>query len=348
MARFFDNETKQPVKVIYISSSRKGYVVLQEGGSLMDTRRKPMQVVLHGPGKVTKGVATNPGTNESTWFFTDLEAGTNVIAMEGEKIVAKIPVEYLHDLGSYKAILARIGTRLLNIDLDSHIEYVYWGSKELNEGIYFRAKSVGQFHQAIDDARQFQLDDRADPIGALAAFATVGKGYREISTPSLHVAIHERVCSIHIDSFAFLIASPYGGTVIQPDALQHILDELILRMPMAWFRRKGLTWAAAVMQSIHSVLPNSSNQYSPQLGLRIEVGRKPDQNWIKGTPDIYLESTYNLSSKDFKHELSVQLLHGKKGQRDPDWVLSAKAIVTCPTANCANHLEMVGLYLTGR
>jgi hypothetical protein len=317
-------------------------------GSLLGTRRKPLQVVLAGPGKVTKGAASNPGMNESHWFFTDLVAGTKIVAMDGPKIVASIPVEYLHDLGSYKAIMARIGRRLLNIDLDSHIEYVYWGSKELNEGFYFRPKSVGLFAAAISDARQFQLDDRADPIGGIAAFATVGKGYREINSPSLHVAIHERVCSIHIDSFAFLIASPWGGTVIQPDALQHILDELILRMPMAWFRRKGLTWAAAVMQSIHSVLPNSSNQFSPELGFRIEIGRKPDQNWMKGTPDIYLEGTYNLSSKEYKRVISVQLWHGKRYQRDPDWVLSAKAIVTCPTANCSTHHEMVGLYLTGR
>lgn len=348
MARFFDNETKQPVKALYISSSRKGYVVLQEGGSLMDARRKPLQVVLQGPGKVTKGVATSQGMNESSWFFTDLAAGTKVVAMDGQNIVASIPVEYLHDLGSYKAILVRIGRRLLNIDLDSHIEYVYWGSQELNEGIFFRPKSVGLFAAAISDARQFQLDDRADPIGGIAAFATVGKGYREISSPSLHVAIHERVCSVHIDSFAFLIASPYGGGVIQPNALQHILDELILRMPMAWFRRKGMTWAAAVLQSIHSVLPNSSNQFSPELGFRIEIGRKPDQNWMKNTPDIYLEGTYNLSSKEYKRELSIQLLHGKTYQRDPDWVLSAKAIVTCPTASCSTHQETVGLFITGR
>jgi hypothetical protein len=251
----------------------------------------------------------------------------------------------LHDLDSYKAILTRIGRRLLNIDLDDHIDYVYWASEQINEGVYFSPKSEGLFKQAIDDCRQFQYDDRADVAGGLAAFATVGKGYREISTPSLHVAIAEKVCSVHIDSFAFLIDSPYGGTLIQPNVLQHIFDELILRWPMAWLRNKGLTWAAAVLQSIHVVLPNSTNQYSPELGFRIEIGRKPDQNWMKGTPDIYLESTYNLESGNYRHVISVQVLNGKPYQRDPDWVLSVKAIVTCPDATCNDRQEMVGLYL---
>jgi hypothetical protein len=52
MARFYDNETKQPVRR-YISTSRKGYVVAG-GSSLMDARRKPMQVVL-GPRQSDQG-----------------------------------------------------------------------------------------------------------------------------------------------------------------------------------------------------------------------------------------------------------------------------------------------------
>lgn len=388
MARFFDNVTKQPVTAVYISSSRKGYVRVQAGrtpapapaqvnlrlqpdSGEYDPKKKGLRfpprpdvdkglperyrVVLYGNGKIKRGTAVDPqNTNDTHWYLSDLTPGTEVVLLDEEqrdehkKVVQKIPVIYLHDLPSYKEILVRFQRRGLRIDLDSFIDYVYWASPELNEGVYFRPGNAKDFEEAITDTGHFHYDDRRDPVAGLAAFATVGKGYREISSPSLHIAIAPDECSVHIDSFNFILNNPLGRTEIGPNALQHILDELVLRLPMAFLRRKGMTWLAAVMQSIHIILPHSANNYKPKFGIRFELGRSPNQNWMTGIPDIYLESYYDFSTEKFTHEVGVKILTGGPAHRQPDWVLSAKANVTCPNATCSQYQGMVGLFLGSR
>lgn len=237
----------------------------------------------------------------------------------------------------------------MKIDLDSHIDYVCYASEIVGEGIAFRPKSAGEFKTAITDTQLFHHDDRSDHFGKLAASATVGEGYREVSTPSLHVAISGGISSVHIDSYAFMIHGANGEYIISPDVGQHIFDELLFRMPMPWLRRKGLPFLASVLQALSPMLPNSTNRYSPIVGLRVSVGGTGNRDLRSGLPRFVFESTYNVgfdTQRRVQHGATLRLLTGGNPDRAPDWTLSLKAQYSCRDLLCRDHQETVGLYFT--
>ena len=163
------------------------------------------------------------------------------------------------------------------------------------------------------------------------------------------MAVSGGISSVHIDSYAFMIQGPNGEIVISPDVGQHIFDELLFRMPMPWLRRKGMPFLASVLQALHPVLPNSTNRYSPILGLRIAVGGSPNRDLRTGVPRFTFESTYNVglnTTRRFNHEATLRLVTGGNADRSPDWVLSLKGQMTCRDALCKDHQENVGLFFT--
>lgn len=352
MVSFYNVETKEPVNVMYFASSQKGAVVLKVGGpkpGMMSFRTRPQVVVANG-GQCEPVSPLDPKPGEYYWKFTGLTRGSEIIALDGDsKQLAKIPCQPVSDLDSYKWVQARFSRRGMQIDLDQHIDYVCYGSKIGGEGIAFRPKNAAAFKQEIEDTQLFHHDDRSDPFGAAAASATIGEGYREVSTPSLHVAIDQTVSSVHVDSYAFLLRGPNGDVVIGPDVGQHIFDELLFRMPMAWLRRKKLPFLASVLQTLHPVLPNSTNRYSPALGMRIELGASQTADLRAGMPRFTFESTYNFGSntdRRFHHEATLRLLANGNPDRSPDIVLSLKGQVDCRDIRCRDHQENVGLFLT--
>lgn len=221
MANFYNLETNEPITTMYIGSSRKGNIVLRHPTGM--SMRAP-KVVTKGPGVATP--VAMAGRDVSRWSFTDLAVGSSIMGIDGnDNILAQIPVRSFADAKSFKPISERLNGRGMKIDLDSYIDYVCYASDALYEGIFFRPKNAAEFKAAITDTRFFHHDDRSDPFGRMAASATIGEGYREVSTPSLHVAIHESIASVHIDSYAFMLQSPEGEYVIGPDVGQHIFDE---------------------------------------------------------------------------------------------------------------------------
>jgi len=289
MASFYNLETNEPITTMYIGSSRNGNIVLRHPFGM--SMRGPKVIVANGAG-IAKPVAM-AGRDVSRWSLTGLSVGSNIVAIDGnENILAQIPVKRFADAKSFKPISERLNGRGMKIDLDSYIDYVCYASDAINEGIYFRPKNAAQFKADITDTRFFHHDDRSDPFGKMAASATVGEGYREVSTPSLHVAIHESIASVHIDSYAFMLQGPDGEYVIGPDVGQHIFDELLFRMPMAWLRRKNHPFIASVLQTIHPVLPNLTNRYNSILGMRVTLGGSPRRDFRAGMPRLIFESTY--------------------------------------------------------
>lgn len=353
MASFYNLETSEPLTRMYISSSRKGRAVLKASGrtgdSMMSMPLRPEVVVANGPGIAKPESALNPKSGEFYWSFTGLTPGSSIIALDGKSNkLAELPVRAINDNQSYKEISKRFNKRGMKIDLDSHIDYVCYASEIVGEGIAFRPKSGAEFKFAITDAQLFHHDDRSDHFGKMAASATIGDGYREVSTPSLHVAISESLASVHIDSYAFMLWGPYGETTIGPDMGQHIFDELLFRMPMPWLRRKGLPFLASVLQSLHPVLPNSTNRYSPIAGLRIAVGGTPTRDLRSGVPRLTFESTYNFgrgTERRLNHQATLRLLSGGNPNRAPDWTISLKAQYSCRDALCKDHQESIGLFL---
>ncbi len=280
MASFYNAETREPIRTMYVSSSGNGNVVLSAfippSTGIMSLPARPYVVVANGQGVATPDVGRNPKPSEYRWKFTGLTPGSSIVALDSKNnILAQIPVKRLDEAGSYKSIMKRFNSRGMKVDLDSQVDYVCYASDVLGEGISFRPKSVGEFKTAITDTQLFHRDDRADFFGAKAASATIGEGYREVSTPSLHVAIDSEISSVHVDSYAFQFHAPDGKIIIGPDAGQHIADELWLRLPMTWLRRKNMPFMASVLQALHPVLPHSLNGYAPRLGIRVELGGTP-------------------------------------------------------------------------
>jgi hypothetical protein len=350
MASFYNLETSEPVRVMYFTTSRKGAVVLKSAAPGAFSMRSTKVYVANGPGgTATAEPSLDPARGETWWKFTGLAEGQNIVAADGDgKILAQIPVKPLSSLDSYKSIVRRFNSRGMKIDLDSHIEYVCYASEIVGEGVAFRPKSAAEFKAAITDTQLFHHDDRADPFGKVAAAATIGQGYREVSTPSLHVAISDLVSSVHIDSYAFMLYGPDGTFVISPDVGQHIFDELLFRMPMTWLRKKNMPFLASVLQALHPVLPNSTNRYSPILGLRVTLGETPNRDLKTGVPRFNFESTIDVgrgTDRRLRHEATLRLAAGGNPERSPDWVLSLKAKYECRDAFCRDHQESVGLFL---
>ena len=355
MASFYNIETNEPLSVMYISSSRKGHAVLKAppgrtGNSPMSLPTRPEVTVANGPGVAMPGSYLRPKPGEHHWEFKDLVEGSTILALDSRNnILAQMPVRRLTSLDSYKSITKRFNKRGMSIDLDSHIDSVCYASEIVGEGVAFRPKSASAFKSAITDTQLFHHDDRSDHFGKLAASATIGDGYREVSTPSLHVAISDLVSSVHIDSYAFMIRGPLGDITISPDVGQHIFDELLFRMPMPWLRRKGMPFLASVLQALHPVLPNSTNKYSPIVGLRVAVGGSQNRDLRTGVPRFTFESTYNVGRnvpRRFNHEATLRLVSGGNPDRTPDWTLSLKGQVSCRDALCKDHEENVGLFFT--
>jgi hypothetical protein len=344
MANFYNLETNETINTMYISSSRKGNIVL----------RHPLGMSMRAPTVFVKGTGVAEpvamvGKDVTRWSFTDLAVGSSIVAKDGnDRILAQIPVRSFADAKSFKPISERLNGRGMKIDLDNHIDYICYASDILGEGIFFRPKNAAEFKAAITDTRFFHHDDRSDPFGRMAASATIGEGYREVSTPSLHVAIHELIASVHIDSYAFMLQSPEGEYIIGPDVGQHIFDELLFRMPMAWLRRKNLPFIASVLQTIHPVLPNLTNRYNSIAGVQLTLGGSPRRDLRAGMPRLLFESTYDwgpsATPRRWNHDVVLNLYSGGDVDRGPDWVVGFKGQVSCGDVECKDRQESVGLF----
>jgi len=346
MTNFYNLETNEPITTMYIGSSRKGNIVLKHPAGL--SMRAPTVLVANGAGRAMQ--VAMAGKDVSRWSLADLAVGSSIVAIDGSSnVLVQIPVKSFTEAKSYKPINERLNGRGMKIDLDNYIDYICYASDILGEGIFFRPKNAAEFKAAITDTRFFHHDDRSDPFGKMAASATIGEGYREVSTPSLHVAIDEMISSVHIDSYAFMLLSPEGEYVIGPDVGQHIFDELLFRMPMAWLRRKNMPFIASVLQTIHPVLPNSTNRYNSIIGMSVALGGSPGRDLRAGMPRLLFESTYDWgpssNARRWNHEVTLNVYSGGNADRGPDWIVGFKGQVSCGDFECTDRRESVGLFL---
>jgi hypothetical protein len=220
----------------------------------------------------------------------------------------------------------------------------------VGEGVAFKPVDADALKRAIERSGIFHHDDRATIWGAAAASATIGEGYREISTPSLHVAISQDLCSVHIDAYSFMIHGPDGTAIISPDVGQHIVDELLFRKPAPWLRRHS-AFAASVLQALHPVLPNSLNNYNPALGLRFDLGASGNLDIARGVPRLRLQATRRFASdapNNWQYSAELRVATGGDAERDPDWKLTVKADLACRDVRCSDHHFMVGLWFSGK
>lgn len=178
----------------------------------------------------------------------------------------------------YRAIRNRF-RMLYHIEIDDHIasvQKVYWRTEEGFDFVPRDARAWTQALQAagfVHDLRDKHLGI-IPSVGFFAALATAGEGYREPGSPSLHCAVADSMCKVHLDNVGFVLTG-YG-----PDAGQHIIDELgwqtYVVAPLA---NISLPLASALAR-LHPVVPNS-RQFRPfsEVGVQFDLfsARSRDQ-----------------------------------------------------------------------
>ncbi len=122
------------------------------------------------------------------------------------------------------------------------------------------------------------LMSSGDPYAARSAAKFSGR-FGDSDLPdltSLHCAVADDICNIHIDHTGFVLEGPNGNISLTPDFFQHLMNELVLKTNL-----KGMApgWARGAFDRISLIYPNSANNYSrmgPRIGqvpLLREVGR---------------------------------------------------------------------------
>jgi hypothetical protein len=86
---------------------------------------------------------------------------------------------------------------------------------------------------------------------------------------SLHCAVADGVCNIHIDKTGFVLEGAGGNISLTPDFAQHLVDELLFKTNL---KALAPRWARGAFDRISLVYPNSANNFS-RMGPR--VGQVP-------------------------------------------------------------------------
>ena len=160
------------------------------------------------------------------------------------------------------------------IKLPDHVQDVLSVGVTNGQGIEFVARDHKAFEKLLR-MPSFAPDNKDHLCDRIASLATKGQGYRETSVPSLHIAVAPDLCSVHIDTFGFVAIGPDGKKYYNPDAIQHILDELVLQDKfVGWVTKKNRT-LGAMLGRVHFVGPSSRNRYRLAVGGRVNVVERP-------------------------------------------------------------------------
>lgn len=184
------------------------------------------------------------------------------------------------------------------ISFPDHIASVYSVGVSNGQGIEFLAKDAKRF-EALLKMPAFAPDNQEHFCDRVASMATNGQGYRETGVPSLHVAVAPDVCSVHIDTFGFVAIGPDGKKYYNPDAIQHVFDELLLQDKfVGWVTRHNRT-VGLLLSHVHFRGPSSRNRYRLAAGVRVNVAQ--GDGWSIG-----IEASQALSGER-KVEASVEV-----------------------------------------
>lgn len=210
------------------------------------------------------------------------------------------------------------------ISISEHIDSIIEFGRTVSEGITFKPVSALKLRMEIAFTKAskysnhpaFHWDDRKVWVFELAAMATDGEGYREIGTPSLHCAISDAKCNLHIDEFGFIAMTPFGEEFITPQSVRHIGDELIYRDKI----RKN------VIRALKFALPYQISEPASKLLDRTYLV-------LPGEADRY---GFDINNK-FKPRVGI----GGKiwGNR----TANLRFEYTCGNANCSDNQKMVWL-----
>jgi len=83
---------------------------------------------------------------------------------------------------------------------------------------------------------------------------------------SLHCAVLDDFCTVHIDEMGFVMEAGNGNLVVNPDFLRHTLIELVWK---AKLKGKIPDWA---VEHVNLIIPSSYNKFS-RVGVSFDLVR---------------------------------------------------------------------------
>jgi hypothetical protein len=133
--------------------------------------------------------------------------------------------------------------------------------------------TIGPVEASKDPTVGPTVADKVDRDGRKYGLST--KTYaRRIDITSLHVALNPGACNIHIDDVGFVLRGPQGAIGLDPDFLQHLVNELLLKSKLRekfvakYGESSDAVWA---VDHISVVLPSSDVGYMPMVGAKLET-----------------------------------------------------------------------------
>ncbi|MBS0528428.1 MAG: hypothetical protein JSS22_03420 [Proteobacteria bacterium] len=98
---------------------------------------------------------------------------------------------------------------------------------------------------------------------------------RQVDITSLHIALTPEACNIHIDNVGFVLRGPRSVVGLDPDFIQHIVNELVWKSLLRdWLIGKYGSSSTGVWAVEHMslMLPSSDTHYAPMAGLKLDLG----------------------------------------------------------------------------
>jgi len=166
------------------------------------------------------------------------------------------------DFSIIRTIVERLNEKYTFNVLD-YIETITKVGFANDEGFYFIANDSYGLSNVLMSTKNF-VRDSDTLIGKAASLMTNGESYREIGKKStdrsLHFALNNNECNVHLDETLFTIIGPLGKVYYSLDAPQHICYDLIWR---DFFVRRAynIKYFGLVANRIHPFVPNSENEY---------------------------------------------------------------------------------------
>jgi hypothetical protein len=98
-----------------------------------------------------------------------------------------------------------------------------------------------------------------------ARFGVAGTGNGRMDYTSVHAALSEQACNVHIDDMGFVLRGWDGSGGMSPDFLQHLIDELL------WKTFAAPEVSRWLGDHLTINLPSSRTGYAPMLGLTLDL-----------------------------------------------------------------------------
>ncbi|WP_165251147.1 hypothetical protein [Paludisphaera soli] len=211
----------------------------------------------------------------------------------------------------WRTISARF-YNLHSIDLRKHVKSIVKVKETINAGFDFVAVDAAKFADALQHGG-FQPDSRErilgilPSVGSVAALATHGQGFRENSEPSLHCAVADDYCNVHLDNIGIRLGN-YNA-----NAPQHIADELIWQDKILPAMLKiGISpHFVDLLRRVHPVVPNLrqvtavTKEWQPRVGVELDIARVRSKDASKQVR-VYIDFSHACSNSTCKIFNNVQ------------------------------------------